>query len=112
MMPDGAKIKVIMKRIDSVPYTTFISPTLKNMQKLVDGYIAYWYPFEGRNIVVVCNEEGYIRNMPINCYIGEQLFYGDIFLTGINRDGELEDIDMKIKELKQLAPEMWEVEHD
>lgn len=33
------KIKVIVKRPDSVPYSTHISNSLENLQKTVGGYI-------------------------------------------------------------------------
>ena len=47
------------------PKTLSIPNELKAMQKLVDGYIEEYYPFDD-NAVLVCNEEGKMKGLPLN----------------------------------------------
>lgn len=58
-----------------------IDNTLEAMQKVVGGYIESYVlsPTE----TVICNEEGKIRDLPYNCYIEGEYFYGTIFICGI-----------------------------
>ena len=47
------------------PKKLSIPNELKAMQKLVDGYIEEYYPFDD-NAVLVCNEEGKMKGLPLN----------------------------------------------
>ena len=64
----NGKIKAIIKRPDEkYGHMTHISPTLENFQKHVGG------PIETAtrgDIVIICNEEGKIRDLPRNIYVG------------------------------------------
>ena len=54
------------------------------MQKIVGGFIE---PFKfASDCAVICNEEGRIMRLPVNCYCVGQLFVGDILLVGIDDD--------------------------
>ncbi len=78
------KIKAIIKRADeSVGHSTFISPTLPNLQRIVGGYIE---TVTFGDYVVICNEEGRLLNMPYNCTINGFSFVGDIAIVGIDGD--------------------------
>lgn len=74
------KIKVIMCPCDRAPYVTNITPTLKNMQKIVGGYIETVTVMH--DAVVVCNEEGRIQGLPDNHSIFLENFVGDAFICG------------------------------
>lgn len=76
------KIKVIIKRPGEKPYTTWISDRLENLQKTVEGYIETVTVCT--DLVIICNEEGRIRNLPYNCTIPGADFFGTILLAGIN----------------------------
>lgn len=76
------KIKVIIKRPGEKPYTTWISDRLENLQKTVEGYIETVTVLT--DLVIICNEEGRIRNLPYNCTILGADFFGTILLAGIN----------------------------
>lgn len=76
------KIKVIIKRPGEKPYTTWISDRLENLQKTVEGYIETVTACS--DLVIICNEEGRIRNLPYNCTILGADFFGTILLAGIN----------------------------
>lgn len=76
------KIKVIIKRPGEKPYTTWISDRLENLQKTVEGYIET--VTVGSDLVIICNEEGRIRDLPYNCTILDADFFGTILLAGIN----------------------------
>ena len=59
------KIKCIVKRPDEqFGHVTWVSDSLKNLQKTVGGYIETVTLDNG--VVLICNEEGRIRNMPYN----------------------------------------------
>lgn len=76
------KIKVIIKRPGEKPYTTWISDRLENLQKTVEGYIETVTVCS--DLVIICNEEGRIRDLPYNCTILGADFFGTILLAGIN----------------------------
>ena len=76
------KIKVIIKRPGEKPYTTWISDRLENLQKTVEGYIETVTVCT--DLVIICNEEGRIRDLPYNCTILGADFFGTILLAGIN----------------------------
>ena len=59
------KIKCIVKRPDEqFGHMTWVSDSLENLQKTVGGYIETVTLDNG--VVLICNEEGRIRNMPYN----------------------------------------------
>ena len=84
-----AKIRAIIKRPDEkYGHVTNISPSLRNLQRIVEG------PIEtvpvGFNSVLICNEEGKLRNLPRNFYMGIRpfgdLIVGEVVIVGV--DGE------------------------
>ena len=82
-----AKIRAIIKRTDEeFGHVSNISTSLKNLQKIVDG------PIEAIHItddtVIICNEEGKIRQLSKNFFKGADFpFYdvivGDIVVVGV-----------------------------
>ena len=94
MMP---KLKVIIKRPDSQLYTTWISDTLANLQKTVDGPIEYVNL--GRNWGLLCNEEGKLRDLPANFPLLGDLIVGTAIFIGTKGE-EFCDCPLNIKELR------------
>ena len=99
------KIKCIAKRPDSGFYVTVISNNLKNLQKFVGGYIetaSFCIDTPDNKFVIICNEEGKIRNLPYNCTIFGEDFVGDILIVGTDGEEFVELTDEQIKTVKPL----------
>lgn len=79
-----SKISVIIKQPGRVPYKTAISPTLKNLQTTVGGYIETVTIAE--DAVIICNEEGRIIGLPHNCKVCGVDFVGTIMFAGVSGD--------------------------
>ena len=94
------KIEVIIKRTDEeIGHKTAISNTLKNLQTHVGGYIEC--VTLSPELVIICNEEGRIRNLPYNCRIAGVDFYGDIIIAGVDGE-EFGNIPISFKTYKKL----------
>lgn len=78
------KIKAIIKSPDEkVGHMTWISVSLKNLQNIVGGYIE---AVGFGDMIILCDEEGRLKNKPYNCQIGRTSFVGTIVAVGF--DGE------------------------
>lgn len=103
-----AKIKVIIKRPDEqYGHVTNISPSLKNLQKTVEGSIEQ--VSIGGSTVLLCNEEGKIRNLERNFIIGFNGFVTDIIcgtaiIAGVDGEG-LVDVQISFDVWKRLLKE-------
>lgn len=101
------KIHVLTKRPGSIPRSVWVSDTLENLQRQVGGYIETVMLDE--DLVVICNEEGRLRNLPYNCEVEGIQFYGDIIIAGV-QDEEFADLPMNYQKAKICFPDLWEVE--
>jgi hypothetical protein len=112
-----SKIRVLMCPADRPPYITNIENSLENMQSAVGGYIEAVTLSEDPKIVLVCDEEGRIKQKPLNqstphpSMFGQSgewmMIVGDCFLCGV--DGE-EFADLPEEQKSQLlksAKETW-----
>lgn len=99
------KIKVIIKRPGEKPHSTWISNTLENLQKTVEGYIET-FTITNPKMVLICNEEGRIQNLPYNCTVGPSSFVGTLVFAGIDGD-QFADIPISFQDFKQLYPQMF-----
>lgn len=80
-----AKIKVIIKRPDEqYGHVTHISARLENLQNTVGGYIETVPVIKG--VILICNEEGKILNLPFNMRLYGDAIHGTIIICGV--DGE------------------------
>ena len=108
--PACAKIKAIVKRPDEkYGHVTHISATLENLQKLVGGYIETITIAAG--VVIICNEEGKLLNLPRNLRLYGDTVYadtlrGDIVVIGAE-DDDFKDLKMDFKTWKSLV-DKWE----
>lgn len=100
-MAEG-KVRVIIKRPDEeFGHVTNISPSLKNLQKTVGGYIecVTLGLYEWGNICIICDEEGRLKNKEYNCEVCGIDFVGDIIVAQYatqGEDGEQELVDLSI----------------
>lgn len=75
------KIKVLAKRPDSKWYATDIENNLENLQRFVGGCIET--VTLAHNLVVICDEEGRLKNKEYAGHVGGVDFVGDILIAGI-----------------------------
>lgn len=81
----ASKIKVFIKRPDAEKwYCTNISNTLENLQKTVGGDIETYSICT--DMVIICNEEGRLRELPFNCRLFGIDFVGTIIIAGVAGD--------------------------
>lgn len=85
------KIKVIIKRPGEIPETQTIPNELEALQTIVGGYIET--VTLATDLVIICNEEGKLLDLPYNCDICGASFVGTIIFAGINGD-EFADVPM------------------
>ena len=78
------KLKVIICPAEREPYVTNVSDTLEVLQKAVGGYIEAVTVLEG--VVVLCNEEGRLMELPENRSFFLSGICGDCLICGV--DGE------------------------
>lgn len=76
-------MKVLLKPVGRPFELREIPNSLKACQELVGGYIETVTLEE--DLILVCNEEGLIRGLPSNPWLGYD-FRGDFFLVGRDED--------------------------
>lgn len=91
------KIKCYCKRPDSKLYSTWISNNLEALQRYVDGYIEVVPVTE--NIVMICNEEGKLRNMEPNFGWLCDVIVGPVIFCGVKGE-EFADMPLEFSEFK------------
>lgn len=75
-------LKVLYYRVGKDPELVSIPNELEAMQKLVGGPIEQLHLFG--YVVLICNEEGKLNDMPSNRRVGDDVIVGDFFITGID----------------------------
>ena len=75
-------LNVLLVKPNQLPEKHIIKNTLKEKQKLVDGYIEYTYIQGCEDVAIICNEEGKINNLPINRDIGHDIIFGNFIIVG------------------------------
>lgn len=100
------KRRVIIKRPDEkFGHMTNISTTLENLQKTVEGHIEMVQIASEPHIVMLCNEEGKLRQLQPNFYFGHafrDLICGTVIIAGADDEGELVDIPISFSTWKML----------
>lgn len=102
---EDEKNQCINQRTRQKPRHVNISDSLTNLQKTVDGFIET--VTIATDLVVICNEEGIIRNLPYNCTICGAKLYGTIIMCGVNGD-EFSDLPTNWDNMKRLFPMLFE----
>lgn len=91
------KVKVIRIPVGEKPYVDEIDNSLESLQSIVGGYIEPLYAFERLDVALIMNEEGKLRQMPVNRvyerrYRGNlidwDVLVGDMFVIGAHDDEE------------------------
>lgn len=96
------KIKVIIKRPDELfGHITWISNTLENLQRNVGGYIETVTLQRNPKILMICNEEGKINDLPYNFQMPMDMIFGDVIICGAAGD-EFSDIPIDMATWKRM----------
>lgn len=76
---ENKKIRILYKEVGNDPEVRFIENTLEAKQKLVGGLIEV-VPYD--DVLIICNEEGKILNMPPNLVFEYDYIAGNCFVIG------------------------------
>lgn len=99
------QIRIMRKKPGEAPEFITIDNTLEALQAEVGGYIEPVTVAE--NLVIICDEEGRLKEKPHNCRL-----FGSLDLVGtilfVGRRGEhFADVPMNERTAKRLFPSLW-----
>lgn len=77
-------LKALKKRVGASWEVAEIADTLEDLQNEVGGYIETVTLAE--DVVIICDEEGKLKDYPDNCEIGGIMFVGTILIVGVDGD--------------------------
>lgn len=86
-------MKVLVCEPGKRPYEKEIENTLSSLQEEVEGYIEVVYIYDD-NVAIICNEEGKIKNLPVNRPLYDikgkiiDILYGTILFVQTTTDGD------------------------
>ena len=96
-------IRAFYKRAgDPIGHTTYIENSLEALQKAVGGYIECVTIVKPGKFVILCDEEGRLKEKPYNCTILGRSFVGDILAVGYKGE-DFCDVPMNWTEWKRLV---------
>ncbi len=98
-------IRVIIKRPKEQPFMTVIENDLKRLQSIVGGYIETVTIAE--DLVIICNEERKLKDMPENCNICGVDFVGPIIFVGVAKE-EFANIPITYSKFRDLFKNLYE----
>ena len=98
-MEKDNKIRVLIKPAGESAYFAEVENTLESLQSIVGGYIETVTLAE--DLVVICDEEGVIKNSRYNCSICGVQFFGAILICGVSGD-EFASIPVSDESVKKL----------
>ncbi len=79
-------IKVVIVEPNKKPRVALVKNKLSDLQAIVGGYIETI--LARSDIILVCNEEGKLMELPYNRTVYGEPIVGTFFLTASNYDGE------------------------
>lgn len=99
------ELRILLKKVGKNPEVMNIENTLKAKQKLVNGLIEV-VPITDE-ILLICNEEGKLNNLPPNLLFDYDYIAGDCFFIGDDfENGDFKSLtDEQIIEIKELCKE-------
>lgn len=99
-MGSPIKLRIMVVEPDKEPYEKIISGNLTSMQEIVGGYIETTRDKLLPGMVIVVNEEGKIKGLPINRCTHCDLLCGTFFVCGNGKDDFRSLRDEEIEEIK------------
>lgn len=103
------RIKVLIKDPGKAPREFDIENTLETLQHIVGGYIET--VTLASDLVIICNEEGRLMNLPYNCDVCGIDFVGTIILAGVAGE-EFADLPGDMESWKSVFRRLWECDHE
>ena len=102
-------MKILVIESLTKPYIKEIDGSLESMQKIVGGLIQAIYPYEDKDVALVCNEEAKLIGLPLNRALYDDkgqiydIIAGTFFLCQAPADSEnFESLnDEQIKQFKE-----------
>lgn len=91
-------MKIIYKEPGKPAVYKEVPNELEDLQELVDGWVEAHTVEDG--LVIICNEEGRIRQMPYNCHVFTD-WVGPIAFVGCHGD-EFCDVPITLEDARQL----------
>jgi len=85
-------ITIVYKKPYEKPYIMEIENSLVKFQELVDGYIEVIPANEDGSILMVINEEGKLKGLEVNVYIGNTSIVGNVIFALRGKDGEFDSL--------------------
>lgn len=92
-------MKVIIKPVGKEPSQILIPNELGILQQLVDGYIETCTI--ASDLVLICDEEGRLKDKPFNCNVCGHPFVGTLLLVGRNGD-EFCDVPVSLEKINRM----------
>lgn len=101
-------IRAYVKLPNQTPYEWWIRNELETLQQIVRGYIETVTIAE--DMVIICNEEGRLKGLPVNCKVCGVEFVGPVVFIGV--DGEkFSNAPVDLKTFRTLFPDLWKEEN-
>lgn len=103
----GKKISALVKRPGQPPRHVWVTNSLEALQKAVGGYIEC---ITRGAFVVICDEEGLLKDKDYNCTLYGYRLFGDIVIVGRglgDEEGEFVDLPYKWEDIKDIFPNLW-----
>lgn len=96
-------LRIVLKKVGKNPEVMNIENTLEAKQKLVDGLIEV--VSITNEILLICNEEGKLDNLPPNLLFDYDYIAGDCFFIGDDyKNGDFKSLtDEQIEEVRELC---------
>lgn len=96
-------LRIVLKKVGENPEVMNIENTLEAKQKLVDGLIEV--VSITNEILLICNEEGKLDNLPPNLLFDYDYIAGDCFFIGDDyKNGDFKSLtDEQIEEVRELC---------
>ena len=93
------KIRVVIKKPREAAREIEIDNTLERLQELVGGHIeSVWF---AKNVWMLDNEEGKIRDLPYNFYVWDDVIVGPAIFAGQDGD-ELADCPISAEAIERI----------
>ena len=102
-MSKKEKLKIVLKKVGEEPKIMNVENTLEAKQKLVNGWIEVVSVTD--DILLVCNEEGKLENLPPNLLFDYDYIAGDCFFIGDDYDNAdfISLTDEQLEEVKEIC---------
>lgn len=89
---DTSKLKIVFKKPGEKPIVMEIEHTLEKLQELVEGYIEVVPANDDGSILMIVNEEGLLKELKPNVWIGQTCIVGNVIFVQNGNDGEFHSL--------------------